>query len=146
MNIPPAIRQFHLAFKTKHPAEDHGILMEQFLASIRKYDSAYIDKQKGGRGNFFLQPVVPKNFQNQYGGNVGRPIRKNKLFFFGGYEGMKQRQTYSSTLTVATPDARQGNFSASGTTLHDPTTGTETGTGRTVFSGGIIPASRLNRS
>src|SRR5207302_10619324 len=35
--------------------------------------------------------------RNQFGGTIGGPILKNKLFFFGGYQGTKLRQDPSDT-------------------------------------------------
>jgi hypothetical protein len=49
------------------------------------------------------QPVKPELRQNQFGGSIGGPIRKNHTFFFGDYEGFRQIQGQSPTsLTVPT--------------------------------------------
>ncbi len=51
--------------------------------------------------------------QNQFGGTLGGPIRKDKTFFFGSYEGRRIRQGISSGLvTVPTQAERGGDFSA----------------------------------
>jgi hypothetical protein len=54
----------------------------------------------------------PKGTYNQYiyGATVGGPIVRNKLFFFGDYQGTRQDQALSLTGTVPTPLMRQGNF------------------------------------
>jgi hypothetical protein len=51
--------------------------------------------------------------QNQFGGTFGGPIKKDKAFFFGSYEGLRRVRGVSGT-TVAVPDAaeRTGDFSA----------------------------------
>lgn len=46
--------------------------------------------------------------RNQFGGTVGGPILKNRLFFFFNYEGLRQSRTTSQQTTVPSPNARQG--------------------------------------
>ena len=47
--------------------------------------------------NTLTSPKVPLRM-NQFGGNIGGPIIKNKLFFFANYEGIRQRTTAISSL------------------------------------------------
>jgi hypothetical protein len=49
----------------------------------------------------FDGPELPPFRLNQFGGNVGGPIKRNKLFFFTNFEGLRQRQ--SSTFTNQVP-------------------------------------------
>src|SRR5580698_10031588 len=50
--------------------------------------------------------------QNQYGFTLGGPVVKNKLFFFGDYEGLRIRQALPQLSTVPTPAEVAGDFSA----------------------------------
>jgi hypothetical protein len=110
----------------------------------------YYDNQYLRSRNFFLpgNRDKPRNQTNIDGGTLGGAIIKNKLFYFGSFEGTWERVGStggSSFYTVATPDQRVGNFSAySGTTIYDPLTGNSAGAGRTAFAGNVIPTSRLN--
>jgi hypothetical protein len=45
----------------------------------------------------------PKLDQNQFGGSIGGPIIKNKLFFFGSYQGTRQINAVGSVHTVSSP-------------------------------------------
>ncbi len=67
--------------------------------------------------NFFSADVEPLK-QHQFGATLGGPVRRNTLFFFGYYEGFRNRQGVTKTTTVPTPAERAGDFSA----LQDPST------------------------
>jgi outer membrane receptor protein involved in Fe transport len=76
--------------------------------------------------------------RNQFGGAVGGPILRNKAFFFGSYEGVRQRTGATrSNLVVPTADERAGNFAASAQKPRDPRT-------NQPFPGAVIPASRFD--
>ncbi len=55
---------------------------------------------------------TPRAFRNrnQYGGNISGPIIKNKIFFFGFYEGLRDRLSANKLTTTFLPGARAGNF------------------------------------
>ena len=76
--------------------------------------------------------------RNQFGGSLGGPVVKNRLFFFGTYQGTQIRDVRAgNTATVFTAAERNGDFSAVGRQLVDPVT-------KTPFAGNIIPTSRID--
>jgi hypothetical protein len=106
-----------------------------------------------------VAPVLPFK-RNTFGGSVGLPVIKDRLFLFGDYQGLRENQPLNPQIvTVPTPQMRTGNFSellgtgltqkptqcgVTGVTtvavnggVYDPTTCQQ-------FSGNIIPSSRLN--
>ncbi len=85
----------------------------------------------------------PKAIFNQMGGTIGGPIVRNKLFFFGSYEGTFDRQFASRLDTVPTAAIRAGDMSASPTLMYDPSTGAANGSGRTPFPNQQIPLARM---
>jgi hypothetical protein len=104
--------------------------------------------------NKFSAPKGPFK-RNQFGGNVGGPILKRaNLFFFGGYEGLRQPSTADSGLvTVPTQAERSGDFSGSlnadGTPnlIYNPFTSVQLPDGsytRQPFAGNAIPKNLLN--
>ena len=84
------------------------------------------------------------------GGTLGGPIKKNRLFYFGAFEGQYRNTAGESIYTVPTQKMRNGDFSealnANGSLqlIYDPRTGDIDGRGRQSFSGNIIPADRID--
>lgn len=78
----------------------------------------------------------PKLKQNQFGGAGGGPIEKNKLFYFGFYEGYRNQQGSTTNILVPTAAQLTGVFS---TTIIDPQTGLP-------FPNNTIPTKRLDSS
>ena len=84
--------------------------------------------------NFFVSQgsSKPSFKQNQFGASMGGPIQKDKSFFFADYEGERIRQAQTQLFHVPTSLERTGNFTGSGITVNNPSTGTP-------FAGDSIP-------
>ncbi|MBI3264093.1 MAG: hypothetical protein HYZ58_13220, partial [Acidobacteria bacterium] len=80
----------------------------------------------------------PDNLKrNQFGGAAGGPLVRNKLFWFGSYQGTTVRNTrYTNTAYVPSQALREGDFRTTGRTITDPLT-------NRPFPDARIPASRI---
>jgi hypothetical protein len=58
--------------------------------------------------NYFDQGTIPVFQRNQFGGSLGGPMRADKLFLFGNYEGFRQNWGLSTVTLVPDSQARQG--------------------------------------
>ena len=85
----------------------------------------------------YFSPEVPILKRNQFGGVIGGPIRRNKTFFFGSYEGLRERSAPTRTALVPTLLERQGDFSQSTAKPVVPTTGLP-------FPGNKMPFDHIN--
>jgi hypothetical protein len=97
------------------------------------------------RGRFderlYFATVDPERTQDQFGGSIGGPIRRNQTFFFGDYEGYRLEEGQPNLITVPTMAMRNGDFSAllPGTVIYDPNSNP-----RTPFPNNIIPQNRID--
>ena len=89
---------------------------------------------------------------NNYGGTLGGPLRKNKIFLFGNYEQYNYASALPAYFSLPTALEQTGNFSDLGqlvngacqpVNIYDPGTATTTGA-RTQFAGNVIPQDRLD--
>lgn len=95
--------------------------------------------------NFFAVNKPPLRY-NLFGGNIGGPILKNRLFAFFAYSGLRSHSDYVSEDRVPTLAERSGNFAndnVSGT-IYDPATYNPTTGTSSPFPGNVIPESRFN--
>jgi hypothetical protein len=83
---------------------------------------------------------------NQFGANIGGPIKRNKVFFFANYLRTMDREANTNQTNIPSNAFRIGDLSGDpGHQVYDPTTRNQDGTGqnREPFPGNIIPASRI---
>src|SRR5205823_5794820 len=86
--------------------------------------------------NFFDAEVPPLR-RNQFGGDAGGPIRKDRIFWFGSWESFRQRKAQTFVGDYPTNVQRSGNLSSLSQAVKDPLSGNP-------FPGNVVPASRIN--
>jgi hypothetical protein len=113
-------------------------------------------------GNNPVGPDVPSTLSNVFGGSIGGPVLKDRLFFFADYQGTRQKIGNSFKLTVPTAEVHTTCTGGTGNCdlseylqggqgqAYDPDTGVinaagaNTGVGRVPFVNNQIPNSRLS--
>jgi carboxypeptidase family protein len=75
--------------------------------------------------------------QHIFGGTLGGPLKKDKWFVFGDYQGTRFDAPGTENVSVAPAAWRSGDLSSAGATIRDPLTGA-------AFPGSQIPASRIS--
>lgn len=117
---PDAVQEVQIVTNTLNP--EYGRNSGAILIAVTKSGTNnfhgtafefYRDTFMNAR-NFFSK-VVPPFHQNQFGGTVGGPIWKNKMFFFFSYQGTRARTGGAGNTPVFSAAQRQGNFA--GTTF-----------------------------
>ena len=106
----------------------------------------YYNNEQLRSRNYFTPAGTPKGdwAYHQFGGTLGGPVVRNKLFYFGSYESTRDKQNTSRTISVPTEALRRGDLSASARPIYDPATGAANGAGRTPFPGNVIPDNRID--
>ncbi len=109
-----AVREFNVLTET-YPAE-YGKRAGAQVTVVTQSGSnvahgsifEFLRNNKLDARNYFDQGTVPPFRRNQFGGALGGPLKKDKLFLFGNYEGFRQSLTISNLSVVPDRQARQG--------------------------------------
>jgi hypothetical protein len=96
----------------------------------------YFNRNKAYAARNFFAPTNPPFNRNEYGFTAGGPIIKDRTFFFGGYEGLRERSPRTFTLSVPTAAMRAGDFSGL-PPIVDPLSGSP-------FANNQVPATRID--
>lgn len=113
----------------------------RFHGSVYDYN---VNSYFGAR-NYFSTTVPPLS-SNLVGGTLGGPIRKDRLFFFFGFQRLGSTTGSTGFATVPTDAEKAGNFTGFDT-IFDPSSTTKVGnqTVRTAFLNNQIPSSEFNQ-
>ena len=109
----------------------HGTVYD-FYRNEKMDSIDFVSKRAAALAN--TTPIKAANDQNQFGGNLGGPIIKDKAFFFVDFEGTRITRGLTRLTRVPTTDDRAGVFASA---IRDPTTGLP-------FPGNVIPQSRMD--
>jgi hypothetical protein len=112
---PDALQEENIVTSTANPevARNSGATVNQVLKSgsnslhgsgFEFYRDTFMNN-----GNYFSQ-TRPDFHQNLYGGTLGGPIFKNKLFFFLAYQGLRQRSGQTTLQQTLNPSQFAGDF------------------------------------
>jgi hypothetical protein len=141
---PDAVQEFNVA--TNNLSAQYGIGAGAVVNIITKSGTNSIHGDlfeflRNGDLNArnFFAPVQDTLKRNQFGGAVGGPILKDKLFYFGTYQGTRIRSAAAGKVAfVPTAAERAGDFSAISTPLKDPKTGV-------LYPGNQIPVTQFSQ-
>ncbi len=156
-NVPlEAVREFSVqsgAYSAEYGNVAGGVINLQIKSGTNNWHGAIFEffrNDKLDAANFFTnatrQARAPLRY-NQFGGALGGPIRRDKTFIFGDYQGTITRNAVNMLATLPPNDQRRGDFSklldAQGRVvpIYDPFGPSPA---RTQFAGNIIPTNRIN--
>jgi hypothetical protein len=106
----------------------------QIHGSLLEFNRNNVMAAKSHAAELIAKPPYKRN---EFGGSIGGPIKKNKLFYFGSYEGLRLVQYTLTQESMPTAAMKTGNF-AGIYAIKDPLAG------GALFPGAIIPSSRIS--
>jgi hypothetical protein len=109
-----AVREFNVVTDTygaeygKRPGAQVSIITASGTNQLHGNIYEFLRNSDLDARNFFDQGKIPQFQRNVFGGALGGPLKKNKLFLFGNYEGYRQHLGVSDVTLVPDNAARQG--------------------------------------
>lgn len=118
---PDAIREFEVLTHTydasfgRNAGGQINVILQSGANTIHGTAWEFFRNAKLDSQNYFApaDEPSPRNQRNQFGFTLGGPIRRNKAFFFGDYEGRHSREGITQITNVPTLAERSGDFSQS---------------------------------
>jgi len=140
---PDAVQEFNIQtsnFTAEYGQAGGGIVNIVTKSGTNSIHGSLFEFLRNGalnaRNFFAVSPDTLK--RNQFGGAIGGPIIKDKLFYFGTYQGARGRTAPTGQVAfVPTAAEREGDFSGLSTPIIDPIT-------QQAFPGNVIPSGRLS--
>ncbi len=126
---PDAVGEFRVVtnnFSAEYGRAGGAVINAAYRSGTNKYHFTLWEflRNKALNATGFFKPQTgekPDMKQNQFGASGGGPILRNRLFFFGDYEGFRRKQSELQFADLPTEAMRQGNFP--GVNLRNPYTG-----------------------
>jgi hypothetical protein len=140
---PDAVQEFNLQasnFTAEYGNAAGGIVNIVTRSGTNDIHGSAFEFLRNGKLNArnFFAPVQDTLKRNQFGGSVGGPIVKDRLFYFGTFQGTRVRSEPAGRVAfVPTEAERRGDFSSTSRQLIDPVT-------RQPFPNNQIPVSRFS--
>ena len=109
-----AVREFNVVSDTygaefgKRPGGQVSIVTSSGTNALHGSAYEFLRNSALDARNYFDQASIPQFQRNQFGASLGGPIRRNKIFLFGNYEGFRQHLGLSDVTLVPDDAARQG--------------------------------------
>jgi hypothetical protein len=163
---PDALQEFKVltnSYSAEYGRSGGGVLNMVLRSGTNQFRGVvyeFLRNSKMDSNDFFGNRVgraLPSFKRNQFGGALGGPVLKDRVFFFVNYEGLRQRQASNFTGTMPTQAEREGDFSSTRrrvgqacqpAQIYDPLTtrANPAGAGsiRTAFPGNRVPANRID--
>jgi hypothetical protein len=137
---PDAVQEFRVQtnnFSAEYGRAGGAIINATIRSGTNEFHGALWEFLRNTQLNAvgFFKPATgkPTLVQNQFGGAIGGPILKDKMFFFANYEGFRRVERTLQYANIPSMEQRQGNI---GRPVQNPITGE-------IYSNGVIPQSAI---
>ncbi len=132
-------------FSAEYGRTSGGVITFQVKSGTREYHGSLYEFHRNSAlhanewANNARGSGRPALIRNEFGATLGGPVRslKNRMFFFAGYEGVRDSVPNYKVRTIPDPAIRGGNFSGMPVVVYDPLSGSP-------FPGNALPANRLD--
>ena len=149
MNLSPAvIDQFkvQMSFFMPDQGPNPGIVNLTTKSGGNRFHGEAFEFFRNGNldARNYFSPGAENLHRNQFGAALGGPIQKDRTWFFGNFESLREVTGFTSSGYAPTEAMFRGDFSALGPVIYDPQSYSAASGTRTAFPNQSIPDGRIN--